>query len=69
MQNQSHHHFDYFQLSEAASSAIKKELRIIKNPILLILQQGTIQAVLEGIIAPHQLEKALNQITSPVASL
>ena len=53
---------NYFQLSEEVSTTIKQELRILKNPVLLIIQHGIIRAVLGGMIAPHQLEKALSQI-------
>jgi len=52
----------YKKMPEAASEIIKNELMISKNPVLLLIKKGEIKAIFGGIIAQHQLTKALQQL-------
>ncbi len=53
----------YQKLPEAASKIIKEELMISKNPVLLLIEKGTIKAVFGGIIAQYKLEQALAELS------
>jgi len=52
----------YLKLSANASAIIKAELMLIKNPVLLLIQNGSIEAVLSGMISPHKLSRALQNL-------
>ncbi len=49
----------YEKLPEEASKIIQDELMISKNPVLLLIENGTIKAVFGGIVAQYKLEQAL----------
>lgn len=52
----------YYHVSQEASKSIKNELQIIDNPALIIIENGELKAILKGIVAQHQLEKALHEL-------
>ncbi len=54
----------YQKMSSEASALIKQELKISKNPILLLIQAGEIKAMFGGIIAQYKLEQALAALDS-----
>jgi len=53
----------YQKLPEAASKIIKDELMVSKNPVLLLIEKGTIKAVFGGIVAQYKLEQALANLS------
>lgn len=53
----------YQKLPEVASKIIKDELMISKNPVLLLIKNGTIKAVFGGIVAQYKLEQALADLS------
>ena len=57
----------YQKLPEAASKIIKDELMISKNPVLLLIENGTIKAVFGGIVAQYKLEQALANLADNAA--
>ena len=52
----------YKKLSGKAAQLIKDELKISKNPVLLLINNGEIKAVFGGITAQYRLEQALEQL-------
>ncbi len=50
---------NYQKLPENVSKVIKEELMVMKNPILLLIQSGNIEAVFSGMISQHKLGQAL----------
>ena len=56
------YNLDYYQLSEEVSRTIKKELKIIKNPVLIVIKNGQIKALLEGVIPQYQLQEVLHNL-------
>jgi len=53
---------DYERLPEEASEVIKAELMTIKNPVLLLIQNGNIEAIFGGMISQHKLSRALKSL-------
>ena len=53
---------EYEKLSTELSHTIKGELRVVKNPILLLLQRGEIKSIFQGMVAQFQIEKALQDL-------
>ena len=53
---------NYQKLNGEAAQLIKDELKISKNPVLLLIRSGEIKAVFGGIIAQYHLEKALAEL-------
>lgn len=54
----------YEKLPEMASKIIQDELMISKNPVLLLIEKGTIKAVFGGIVAQYKLEQALTALSA-----
>lgn len=54
----------YQKLPEVASKIIKDELMISKNPVLLLIESGSIKAVFGGIVAQYKLEQALVNLSA-----
>ncbi|MEL6926949.1 MAG: hypothetical protein AAFO94_23120, partial [Bacteroidota bacterium] len=52
----------YEKLPVDASKIIQQELMISKNPVLLLIKDGEIKAVFDGISAQFRLEAALRQL-------
>lgn len=55
--------FKYIKLSTVDSKSIKDELRIIKSPVLLLIQQGIIKGIYTGHIGYNQLCQAIGLST------
>ena len=53
----------YHKLAGEAATLIKQELKISKNPVLLLIKNGEIRAVFGGIIAQYKLEQALQNLS------
>jgi len=53
--------FRYIKLTHPASQMIKDELMVVKSPVLLIIQSGSIKGIYTGTIGYNQLCKALNE--------
>ena len=57
----------YQKLPETASKIIKDELMISKNPVLLLIESGSIKAIFGGIVAQYKLEQALANLSAKAA--
>lgn len=53
---------EYKKLDSVISEEIKQELHIIKNPALLLIQEGEIKAIFSGIVSQFQLENAIQEL-------
>ena len=53
---------NYQKLVGDAAQLIKDELKISKNPVLLLISNGEIKAIFGGIIAQYHLEQALDKL-------
>ncbi len=53
---------NYQKLAGQAAQLIKDELKISKNPVLLLINNGEIKAIFGGIIAQYHLELELEQL-------
>ncbi len=51
----------YKKMGPKLSAEIMQELQINKNPVLLYIKAGKIQAIFTGIIGQHQLEKTIEE--------
>lgn len=54
----------YQKMPTELSKVIKEELMISKNPVLLLVKDGEIKALFNGMSAQHRLESALNNLNS-----
>jgi len=54
----------YQKMPIELSKVIKAELMISKNPVLLLIKEGEIKALFNGMSAQHRLEAALNNLNS-----
>ena len=53
---------NYQKLVGDAAQLIKDELKISKNPVLLLISNGEIKAIFGGIIAQYHLERELEKL-------
>jgi len=62
MQEKFSDNLGYQKFTGSTAERIKEALKIIKNPVLLLISAGEIKAVFSGIIAQYQLEQALEDL-------
>lgn len=61
---ESSEHFKLIKVSGEVSTAVQKELSILKLPALIILYKGSIRAIFQGLVAKHELVSVFLKLTS-----
>ncbi len=55
---------DFECIEDPAATTIRKQLKVKKLPVILLLASGKIESIYEGMIGSTQLKSIINQLTT-----